>query len=255
MDALFSNIQQSLQKNDKDELLNQQQISQDKINELLEESSKALLCGPTCQKIKVSAELKQRYLDAETNVKTAPIEAERAKKNYYVYTEGETAYNNKLEDELNKKATEIAKALSENFIDEFSSSVTMNQYLNTSLINSSHTKDLLKEYIEKNKLLKIKMMENRNDILTNDRKTYYETQELDRLKSWYKIWFSIYYVLVLTFLICWFVCPSEFTWKVKTVLTILIVFYPYYIDYIFRGIYRFIMGFYKNLPKNVYNDL
>ena len=35
MDSLFSNIQNTLQKNNKNNLLNNQQISQDKINELL----------------------------------------------------------------------------------------------------------------------------------------------------------------------------------------------------------------------------
>ena len=57
MDNLFSNIQQTLQKgsqkSNQTSLLQNQQISQDKINELLNDASQALLCGPTCQKLKV----------------------------------------------------------------------------------------------------------------------------------------------------------------------------------------------------------
>jgi hypothetical protein len=75
MDKLFSIIQQGLTETNKDNktnLLKDQQISQETINNLLEQASNATLCGPTCQKIRVSQELKQKYLDAETNMQTAP---------------------------------------------------------------------------------------------------------------------------------------------------------------------------------------
>ena len=259
MDNLFSNIQQTLQKgsqkSNQTSLLQTQQISQDKINELLNDASQALLCGPTCQKLKVGEELKQKYLDAETNIKTGPIELERTKKNYYVFTEGRSFYDNMLEEELTKKSETISQLLGENFNDEVSSAQTMNQYLNTGLINSSYVKELLNQYIEKNKELELMLRDNRGDILTNDRKTYYEIQELERLESWHKIWFRIYYVLNFTFLICWFVCESNISWGKKLILTPLIGFYPYYIDYVLRMIYDFFAGMYKSLPKNVYNNL
>lgn len=255
MDSLFSNIQKSLQNNDKDSLLKNQKISQDKINELLNQSSEALLCGPTCQKIKVTDELRQKYIDAQTNVMTAPIELERTKKNYYVFTEGKSAYDNMLEEELIKKSETISQLLGDNFNNEVSSAKTMNDYLNIALINSSYTKDLLNHYDTKNEELRLMLRNNQGDILTNDRKTYYEVQELERLKSWYKIWLIIYYILFGIFLICWLLCESKMTWKVKAVLTPLISLYPYYIDYVLRSIYNFFAGLYKKLPKNVYNNL
>ena len=259
MDALFSNIQKSYQENNQQNnqnaLLQNQQISQDKINELLNNASQALICGPTCQKLKVGEELKQKYLDAETNIKTAPINLEREKKNYYVFTEGRTFYDNMLEEELTKKVETISQLLGENFNDEVSSAKTMNQYLNTGLINSLYVKELLNNYIEKNSQVKLMLKNNYGDILTNDRKTYYETQELERLELWYKIWFRMFYVLVLVFNLCWLIFPSEYTWRVKSVLSLLLYFYPYYIDYVLRAIYKFFAGIYKNLPKNVYNNL
>ena len=88
MDELFSSIQQNLQNNDKTSLLQKQQVSQDKINELLEKSAEAMMCGPTCQKLKITEELKQKYLDAQTNIQTAPTKLEQTKKNYYIYSEG-----------------------------------------------------------------------------------------------------------------------------------------------------------------------
>ena len=92
MDTLFTNIQQTLQPNDKNTLLQRQQLNQDKINQLLEQSAEALACGPTCQKLKISEELKQKYLDAETNMQTAPIQLEETKKNYYIYPFQDTVW-------------------------------------------------------------------------------------------------------------------------------------------------------------------
>lgn len=255
MDTLFSNIQETLQQTNKNELMQNQQISQDKIMELLEKSAETLVCGPDCQKLKVSDELKQKYLDAQTNVKVAPEQLENSKKNYYIFTEGRPYYDDMQEKELNLKAEILKKKIGENFNEQLSGAKTMNQYLNVALINSSHTEELLDYYAKQNAQLLKKLKDYRGDILTNDRKTYYETQELDRLKLWYKIWYRMYYILVFVFNLCWIICPSEIRWPVKLVLSLLISFYPWYIDYILRSIYVFLTEIYKRLPKNVYNNL
>jgi hypothetical protein len=255
MDSLFSNIQQSLQQSGQKSLIQNQQINQDKINELLEQASSTLLCGPTCQKIKKTEELKQKYLDAETNVKTAPIELEQSRKNFYVFSEGNAYYENMLEKELNERVKKISLLLSNNFKDELTSASTMNQYLNTALMNSSYVEELLDFYLEQNKELSIKLMKNHGDILTNDRKTYYETEELNRLKKWYNVWWYIYYILIILFVSSCVILPSNVTIVKKILISILLIFYPYYIDYVLRKIYMFFASIYKKLPKNVYNNL
>ena len=115
MDKLFSSIQQTLQPNDKNSLLQNQQLNQDKINDLLNKSAEALLCGPDCQKMKITDELKQKYLDAETNIQTAPIKLEQTKKNYYVYKEGRPFYDNMLEEELKKKGRKNIRIIGRKF--------------------------------------------------------------------------------------------------------------------------------------------
>lgn len=259
MDTLFTNIQQSLQQNsqqnDKNSLLQRQQMNQDKINQLLEQSAQALACGPTCQKLKISEELKQKYLDAETNIQTAPIKLEETKKNYYIYTQGRPVYDNMLEEELKQKSETISQLLAENFNDEVSSALTMNQYLNTALINSNYTKELLKEYTTKNEELSVQLRNSQGDILTNDRKTFYENDALDRLQLWYKVWWYMYYLLVIVFVIAIFLSPSETSFIKKAIIFILLFFYPLYIDYLVRCIYGLFTSFTNNLPKSVYNDL
>jgi len=255
MDNLFSSIQKTLQPNDKSSLLQNQQLNQDKINDLLNKSSEALLCGPDCQKTKITDELKQKYLDAETNVQIAPTKLEQTKKNYYVYKEGRPFYDNMLEEELKQKAEKISELLGESFNEEVSSALTMNQYLNTALINSEYTSELFKKYASENQELKLQLRNSRGDILTNDRKTYYETDALNQLELWYRFWWYIYYILILVFTIALFVSPSQLTMIKKVVIFVLLLFYPYYIDYIVRWVQGIYTNIYNSLPKNVYNDL
>lgn len=257
MDNLFSNIQKNLNKPsfNKTNLLNQQQINQQKINELLDKSADAIMCGPTCQKLKITEELKQKYLDAETNMQTAPIKLEETKKNYYIYSEGRPYYDNMQEEELKKKADTIAQLLKQNFNEELSSAKTMNTYLNTALTNSQYTKDLLKEYLEKNQELKVKLRDQRGDILTNDRKTYYETDALTRLKSWHRLLWYLYYIVVLMLILSFIFAPNNLSTIKKVVIAILIIFYPYYINYIVKWIYGLYNNIASKIPKNIYNNL
>ena len=274
MDELFSSIQQNLQNNDKTSLLQKQQVSQDKINELLEKSAEAMMCGPTCQKLKITEELKQKYLDAQTNIQTAPTKLEQTKKNYYIYSEGRPYYDNMLEEELTQKSEKISILLSENFNDEIDSALTMNNYLNTALINSSYTKELLDDYTEKNKEVKLLLRDRHGDILTNDRKTYYEADALQSLKRWYRLWWYLYYILVIVLVLAFILSPSkidvlsivEINGKrmpmvnidniiKKTIAIILFIFYPYYIDYIINWIKGVFLFVYNRIPKNVYNNL
>ena len=145
--------------------------------------------------------------------------------------------------------------MGESFNEEVSSANTMNQYLNTALINSEYTSELFKKYTSENKELKLQLRNSRGDILTNDRKTYYETDALNQLQLWYRFWWYIYYILVIVFTIAIFVSPSELTTVKKVVIFVLLIFYPYYVDYIVRWVQGLYMSIYNRLPKNVYNDL
>ena len=236
-------------------LLQKQQISQDKINQLLELSSQELICGPDCQQKKISTELKQKYLDAQTNLQTAPINLENTKKNFYVYSEGLPFYDNMREEELQQKADTISTLISENFNTEVSDANIMNIYLNTALINSKYTKELLENYLEKNQKLKLQLKERYGDILTNDRKTYYETDALNALTFWYKLFWYIYYVLVIMLILAFIFSSTDLSRITKIIISVLVIFYTYYIDYIIKWGYGLWKLLVSRFPKNVYNNL
>jgi hypothetical protein len=236
-------------------LLKRQQISSEKLNALLEQSVNTLSCGPICQKAKIEKELKQKYLDAQANIKNAPDKLETTRKNYYVFTEGRSFYNDMLEEELKKKAAVMGKMLAENFRDEIINAKTMLAYYNTSLNNSDYTKELYAVYLEKNKLIQNGIKNHHSDVLTNDRKTYYETEALEDLKGWYTFFLYFYYIVALTIFIGVLVLKTSLNWFLKIIIIVIAVAYPYYIDFITQVIYGFFHSAWKQLPKNVYNDL
>jgi hypothetical protein len=258
MNNLFTKFQQKTQNAQQKNLLQKQQDATNKLTELLSKSAESLTCGPTCQKLKTSEALKQKYLNAQTNMQTAPTLLEETKKNYYVYTESQPYYDNMLETELKDKASQMAKLISDNFNGEISNAETMNSYYNTAIINSSYTKELLTEYTNKNIDLKMKLKDRHGDILTNDRKTFYETEALDRLKLWYRFWWYIYYILFIVVIIIIIVREpwnSVSTIVINIIKIIVYLFLPYII-YLLSGILYNLYTTMKNImPINVYNNL
>lgn len=240
---------------DSEKLLKKQQVSTEKLTALLEKSLNTLSCGPACQKIKISEELNQKYLNAQTNMQTAPVQLETTKKNYFVFTEGQSYYDDMLEGELKKKAKILTKLLADNFKEEIFNAKTMNSYYNTELINSSYTKELYAVYLEKNKLVQNSIKNHHADVITNDRKTYYETEALDDLKSWHTFFWYVFYLFAMPIFTYTLISKTSLHFIIRIIIEFIALSYPYYVDPIARSIYGIFHSFWKSLPKNVYNDL
>jgi hypothetical protein len=267
MDKLFSDLQNKTTdptdptdpnkstNKDSEKLLKKQQASTEKLTALLEQSLNTLSCGPACQKTKIGEELNQKYLNAQTNIQTAPIQLETTKKNYFVFTEGRPYYDNMLEDELKEKAKMLTKLLAENFKEEIFNAKTMNSYYNTELTNSSYTKELYAVYLEKNKLIQNTIKNHHADVLTNDRKTYYETEAIDELKNWHTFFGYVFYLFAMPLFTFALIARTSFHFIARIFIELIALAYPYYADPIARSIYGFFNSLWKSLPKNVYNDL
>jgi hypothetical protein len=238
-----------------EKLLKKQQASTEKLSALLGQSLNALACGPTCQKIKIGEELNQKYLNAQTNMQTAPVQLEATKKNYYVFTEGRPYYDNMLEEELKQKAKLLAKLLADNFKEEILNANTMNSYYNTELTNSSYTKELYAVYLEKNKLIQNTIKNHHADIITNDRKTYYETEALEDLKNWYSFFWYVFYLFIMPLFTFTLIRKTSLHVMLRIIIELIALSYPYYMDPVARSIYGVFHSIWKSLPKNVYNDL
>ena len=258
MNKIISEFKKKQQQNQQKQLLQKQQSTTDKLTQLLATSAESLTCGPACQKTKTSEQLKQKYINAQTNVQTAPSVLEETKKNYYVYTESQPYYDNMIETELTDKANTMATLIGDNFNEEVSNAETMNAYYNTALINSSYTTDLLTELTNKNTELKRELKDKYGDILTNDRKTYYETEALSRLKLWHRFWWYIYYILFIVIVIITILREpwnSKGKIAINSITLIVYFFLPYIIHLVTNWLYNLYIKIKNMMPINVYNNL
>ena len=160
-----------------------------------------------------------------------------------------------LEQELKQKAKIMGDQLTNNFNEEISNANLMNSYYNTELTNSAYTKELYSVYLEKNQQTQKEIKEHHSDVLTNDRKTYYETEALENLTLWHSFFWYVYYLFVMPIFIFAIITTSYYSWLLKLPIGFIVLTYPYYIDFILRKIYEFFHSIWIRLPKNVYNNL
>jgi hypothetical protein len=239
-------------------LLSKQMSANNKFNDFLSNASKMVSCGPgsECQKQEVSSALEQKYLDAQLNVDVGPLKLQTAKKNYYIYKDGRHSYNTMIEKELTQKANTITNVITEKFNEEIENANIMNSYYNTIQKNSENTIELYDEYLKKNKELNALIKASHGDVLTNDRKTYYETEANERLDMWHNLFLTVYYILVAAFCFAMFFSPNNFSLPKKIIMIVLLIIYPFVIHKIVVPIYNYFnTTILKNTETNVYLDL
>ena len=264
MDQLLSSImnsQPTITSNpsttDVNNLLSKQMDTTSSINNLIDNATKLVMCPPgsACEKENVSAELNRQLQDAITNEQVAPLRLANAKRYYYTYTQGQSSYNGMLEKELQEKSRLITKQIGDKFIEEVKNAVTMNMFFNTAQLNSENTVELYSEYVKKTAEMAEIIKGSRGDVLTNDRKTYYETEALEKLKMWYTLIISIYWILVVTFILSIFFSTSTMSRTKQIMLVVLLILYPFIIHKVVVYWYNLFTTTIKNTETNIYMDL
>jgi hypothetical protein len=94
-----------------------------------------------------------------------------------------------------------------------------------------------------------------DDILMNDRKTYYENQNYDVLIDWYMFFSWIYWLLGIIFIISIFIVKNDLTIKTKIIYIVNIVLYFLLMKYVIIYTLKLLVYLYNLLPKNVYNSM
>jgi hypothetical protein len=225
-------------------------------NQLISQASNAILCNSDCRKKKQEEELKQKYLNSQTNLATASNQENIAEKNYIIFTKGQSAYNDFLDNKLQNTANQISEKFMENFNEEIKKIKSEVSSYSGILINFRNIVDLYLNYKRENIELYKELKQETNDVLTNERKTYYEDQNIDRLKSFYSYLFlSIYIIFVICFGSFTLIYPSSFSWQVKLIIFISFIILPFISTWVLGKIIYLLYEIYDLLPKNVYKNL
>lgn len=239
----------------KKNIKNVNNTQQNSLNSFIDKATKALSCDENCQRQKTINQLRKTYLAAKTNLITAPTQVETSFKNYLVYLEGEPAYLEYKESELEAKAKQITTTIEQDVnkivIDE---TRNINTY-DGLLINISNIYEYYQDYLKENIELENKLKIMKSDIVTNDRKTYYEEQGIESLKKYYIIIFIFYTVVVVSYIICCFVIPTNLSIKLKIVILVLLIIYPFISSWLLTQIIHLYNQTTEMLPKNVYTNI
>jgi hypothetical protein len=225
-----------------------------KLNELISSANEALSCNSECQQQKNAQLLKQKYLDSQTNLITAPNQVTVAEKNYITFVKGELAYNDQHQSELSNQAQIIVNKFKDDLNTETSKIRSQIDTYNNLLINYDNVNDLYTNYKKDNEDLFKKLRTKSNEVLTNERKTYYEDQNIDNLKGYYYyILLVLYYVFVVSFGIFSLMYNSQFGFLQKFGVLLFFAVLPYFSTWILGFIIYIIHAIYNIIPKNVYH--
>ena len=222
-------------------------------NKLVEQAKEAVTCDSTCQKQKTEQELKEKYLAAQQNALSAGSQEAEAKKNYLVFKEGELAYNNEQQEEYHKQAQLIIQKFKDNFNTYLQEIKLQIDTYNGLISNFNNVVDLYLKYKEENILLATKVKDNTSDVLTNDRKTYYQNQGVDNLKMVYNYFLLVTYIIfVIGYIFTAAFYQSQINWKIRLFILILLIVLPFIAPWILGLSINLIYKIYELLPKNIH---
>jgi hypothetical protein len=245
--------------NFKDMVLQQQnqKKTMDQLSDIIQQSSQSLLCGPgtACAREQEEETLRKEYVDAQANVRLAPEKFKESAKKYYTFTKGTAAYNDWLETNLTKEAEQKAQDMWSVFIDQLKQVEMANETLSTLASNENNANDLHEKYLLEIQTIRNKLTNKTTTIATNDRKTYYERENIQDLYWWYTLFLVAYYLLVVVFIVSLFLFKPEMTILKKILFFVFFVIYPFVIDYIVRKLWTVLQRIYSFFPKNVYKTL
>ena len=231
------------------------QIDMNKFNTLISQASDAVLCDSECRKQRETDKLKQDYLKSQTNLASASNQVQVAQKNYVTFTQGASGYNDVLETQLQDKAQEIADKFTEYFQNDSKEITTQIDTDEGLLLNFKNVAELYLKYKTENVELIKDLKNETNDVLTNERKTYYEDQKIGGLKGfYYYILLGIYIIFLIGFIIFSLKYPSQTSFRVKFVSIVGFILLPFFSTWILGRFIALIYTVYEMLPKNVYAE-
>ena len=235
---------------------NQNKNNLDKFNSMIDKATVAISCDSECQREQKDEELKQAYLNAQTNLATAPNNVYVSRQNYVVFDQGQPAYDELIDGELLQQAQQLSSYYKINFTDESQNIIFNTNTYSGLLINLKNIFDLFLKYKEENIKLFKQLKDETNDVLTNDRKTYYQDQGIDNLKFYYHYFFLLIYIItILAYIIYNVMYPSQFSILLRIIFLALMILLPFISTWILGKIIGIIYAIYNLLPKNAHKEI
>ena len=227
------------------------------MNKLFKVVNKATDMLTSCQKGQPCyiAELKAAYDKAKYDLSTDPSRVKQTRKDYIVAKDGELEYERLMKEEAIQTAEQDILKLIDEYVNQLRGVYTQTEALGVAEDGYTYIDGVLVQTIANNALSEQYLKKSINKVLTNDRKSYYEQDKYNDLKSWNRIWFWSYLFLWVVFILSLFLTTNLYSYlsimsKVGFILSFII--YLFVAKYIVLLLISFIVFCITLFPKNVY---
>ena len=209
-------------------------LPKNKLNKLMKITEERLRCDSECQRKKDVAALKKKWLNSKDQYEKLPNEISVAEKKYYTLDKGEKFYRDKI---LKKKYDDHIHKYENTEQEKFRDVKIVNDSLlknyASETIAESRIDQLYEDVSQKNKTLKKDIDIYYKKTFTDERKVYYEDEEINNLKYYRTIIKIIYFSLLVLYIIfgSFFTKDDYKNWKVW-LLIVLYIALPFVLKYL-----------------------
>lgn len=155
------------------------------------------MCDSACQKRKEEDKLRKKWIDSLNQYEKLPQTIESNEKKYYDFAKGDSYYKNDiLKPKYEKQAYDLVKDEHKYLEDSTKKFDTLVNGYCADKKSIKRLKQLEEDLDEKNEYLREKIDDHYKTTLTDERRVYYEIQEVDQLKKYTFILKVIYYILI-----------------------------------------------------------
>jgi hypothetical protein len=208
-------------------------------------------CVGDCLINKNRSELKQRYLDAERNVRVAPEKLTQAEHDYLLNRDGPKKYRELLRSRYAKNAEQEMKKLKDEhatIMNEVKNNIMKIQSQEVEIYNSTNYKNIL---VSTNTQLEGGFQDNKQSTAVSTRKIFYMEKQIESFSWWFYLCRNLYWVCALVWVAIGVIYYRQFTTR-SLVTFVFIVAYPFFMVWLFVAAYSSVKYVVSMFPRDVY---
>ena len=208
-------------------------------------------CDHDCLMEKQRSELKQRYLDAERNVRVAPEKLTQAEHDYLLNKDGPKKYREVLRSRYAKNADqEIQKLKDEHamIMNEVNLGSMKIKSQNDEIYNSTNYKNML---MSTQSRVEDELQDNERSATVSSRKIFYMEKQIDSFSWWFYLSRNLYWICAMVWVLIGVIYYRQFTTR-SLAIFVFIVAYPFFMVWLFVAAYSSVKYIASLFPRDVY---
>jgi beta-mannanase len=208
-------------------------------------------CVGDCLINKNRSELKQRYLDAQRNVKVAPEKLTQAEHDYLLNRDGPKKYREMLRSRYAKNAEQEMKKLKDEhatIMKEVNLGIMKIQSQTDEIYNSTNYKNMLSNTQSR---IEDELQDIERSATVSSRKIFYMEKQIESFSWWFYLCRNLYWVCALVWVAIGVIYYRQFTTR-SLATFVFIVAYPFFMVWLFVAAYSFVKYVASLFPRDVY---